>query len=152
MGRGHGWWGTAPLVAGLGGLLLLAFGARGMQDRDPAKEFAQQMADALRKELEVAENAQTAREYLVEAQNSVKYETRGKSVDLESLAPKKGEDVDAKAIADQAYDRIYAKLSEQHDPGLTVVERIAFYGGLILVFAAGILLYRRTPDSVRGTW
>ena len=48
-------------------------------------------------------------------------------------------------------DRLYDKLSYR-DRGTVITGRIAFYGGLVLVFAAGVLLYRRTPESNRGTW
>ena len=48
-------------------------------------------------------------------------------------------------------DRLYQALTYR-DPGAVIAGRIAFYGGLILVFAAGVLLYRRTPESNRETW
>ncbi len=46
----------------------------------------------------------------------------------------------------------YQARSVHRDPRGLLPERIAFYGGLILVFAAGVLLYRRTPDSVYKAW
>jgi len=152
MTRRQTWWGTAPLLAGAGGLLLLAFGARGMQDRDPGSADAQQLRDEIKANLEDAENRREVRSLLAGAEAAVKIKY-GKSVDLQSLAPKKGEEADPQQIADQAYERIRAAMGDQHiDPGLVVAERIAFYCGLVLVFAAGVLLYRRTPDSVQAAW
>lgn len=54
-------------------------------------------------------------------------------------------------------DRLYyamlsnSKLRER-DPAAMIAGLAAFYSGLVMVFLAGVLLYRRTPESNLGRW
>ena len=150
MSRGPVWWGTAPLVVGGAGLVLLAFGAPGMQNGDAINQRAHQEADRVEKQLNDAEQRKEAVAILQNEEYVLK-EREGKSVDLQSLAPKKGEEMTPEQAA-EAGRRIYDALSDHHDRGNVIAECVAFYAGLVLVFAGGVLLYRRTPDSVRGEW
>jgi hypothetical protein len=45
-------------------------------------------------------------------------------------------------------DAYYEARRDRRDPKDVLAGRIAFYAGLILVLTAGVLLYRRTPESV----
>ena len=151
MSRGSGWWGTSTLVVGAIGLLLLAIGAKGMRDDDSVNEPARQEADGVEADLNDTEHRQEAVAILQREELMLK--ARGKTVDLRSLAPKKTEDPTMKPEqAAEAKQRIYDALSSHSDPSAALPQRIAFYAGLILVFTAGVLLYRRTPESVRGPW
>jgi hypothetical protein len=149
MSRGYGWWGTPTLVVGAIGLLLLSIGAKGMQDDDAINESARQEAERVEADLNDAEHRQDAVAILLQEEMTLK--ARGRTVELRSLAPKKGQEMKPEQAA-EARQRIYDAQSIQSDPGAALPLRIAFYTGLILVFTAGVLLYRRTPASVRGTW
>ena len=153
MNRGFGWWGTPPLLVGAAGLLLLAFGAKGMQGDDEINEPARQEADNIEKELNDASQRGDLRDVIAYLQmEEASLRKRGKSADLVSLAPKKkGEDFSTEQAA-EARKMIYDALSSERDPDAAIAGRIAFYAGLILVFTAGVLLYRRTPESNRGRW
>ena len=77
----------------------------------------------------------------------------GKVVNLRSVAAQASSDVDAGSDwVGRVRDACYDARSDHRDPKEVLAGRIAFYGGLILVFAAGVLLYRRTPESVYKEW
>ena len=139
MARGRGWWGTGPLVVGASGLLLLAFGAKwlpGDEINDQARAEAEKIEEGVRAEDPRAREA--AAEILQKADKLP--------------AAEDGQE----AHADRAVrlrDRLYQALTYR-DPGAVIAGRLAFYGGLVLVFAAGVLLYRRRRRATagRGKW
>ena len=137
MARGQGWWGTAPLMVGASGLALLAFGAKwlpGDEIDDRARVEAKEIADGVRAGDPAAREA--AAEILQKADKTP--------------AAEDGQEAHADRTV-RLRDRLYQALTYR-DPGAVIAGRIAFYGGLILVFAAGVLLYRRAPESNRETW
>lgn len=135
MARGYGWWGTAPLMVGASGLLLLAFGAKWLpgDDADRARAEAEKIVDGVRAGDPAARAA--AAEILQKAEKTPAAED-GSEAHPDRAVPLR--------------DRLYQALTYR-DPGAVIAGRIAFYGGLVLVFAAGVLLYCRAPESNRGT-
>ena len=147
MSRGTGWWGTGPLVVGATGLVLMACGASGLPDSEEINKSAHEAAAKVELILRSAPNLAVAREELQMLADE------GEPVDLRLLAPQNGmESESASAWIDKERDAVYEARSDHRDSRAVLAGRIAFYGGLILVFAAGVLLYRRTPDSVHKEW
>ena len=136
MARGYEWWGSAPLMVGASGLLLLAFGAKWMpgdEIDDRARAEAEKIVDGVRAGDPAARVA--AAEILQKAEKT----------------PAGGDASEANALRTVPLrDRLYQALTYR-DPGAVIAGRIAFYGGLVLVFAAGVLLYCRAPESNRAT-
>ena len=130
--------GERRLVVGASGLLLLAFGAKWLPDDAEVQEGARRMAEQIVAGVRAGDPM--AREAALEV-----LKRPGKTPD----APDRPDAGDEPAV--RLLDRLYDKLSYR-DRGTVITGRIAFYGGLVLVFAAGVLLYRRTPESNRGTW
>ncbi len=152
MNRGKGWWGTGPLVVGASGLLLMAFGAAGLPDSAEINAAAHQEAAKLQEELHSALSQQDVAVVLRNAEMEAGPGEEGKpAVNLRSLAPRNEAESDPGWIA-RAGDAYYQARSDHREPRGVLAGRIAFYGGLILVFAAGVLLYRRTPNSVYKAW
>ena len=148
MARGQGWGGTAPLVVGAGGLLLLAFGAKWLPGGDEINDRARQEAESIEQGLR-SRNPDVRDQALTEAADILA--KAGKKLDAQTLADQdvKERDFD---LAARVRDLVYEVRSDHRDPGAMIAGRIAFYGGLILVVAAGVLLYRRTPQSSQGPW
>jgi hypothetical protein len=149
MSRNGNWWGAAPLLVGASGLLLMAFGAKGLPDSGEINTAAKKGAETVEKLLNHARNREEVIDDLQEAEEALRQE--GKAVDLQSLAPRRGPESDSDWIG-RVRDAFYDARSDHRDPRCVVAGRIAFYCGLILVFAAGVLLYRRTPKSVYKEW
>ena len=160
MSRGRGWWGTAPVVVGAAGLLLMVFGAKALQDADEINAAARQKAQAVEKLLNDAQGqkgltpqdrAEEIAVILMTAQEQLQNE--GKAVNLRSVAAQASSDVDSGADwVGRVRDACYDARSDHREAKDVLTGRIAFYGGLILVFAAGVLLYRRTPETAHKEW
>jgi hypothetical protein len=149
MSRDHGWWGTRPLVVGLIGLALLAFGANALPDLEAINAPARQEAAKLQVLLRDAQSQANVFAILRSAEGSL--EEEGKRVDLRALVPRNELESDPGWI-DKVGEAYYQARSVHRDAWALLTGRLAFYVGLILVFAAGVLLYRRTPDSVHNAW
>jgi hypothetical protein len=118
------WWGTWPLVLGLGGILLLAVGARAM--RAPDEEInAKKMK---------WENEQQKR--AMEKMLRRSFQQRGQPDDEvgESAEPPPEE------------------LQDQRDQAAVIAGRLAFFCGLVLTAAAGVVLFRYAPDRDKPDW
>jgi hypothetical protein len=148
MSRGHGWWGTAPLAVGAIGLLLLVFGAPCYEGSEEINENAKKLAEQFAAAFTHVDPSQWPL-LLQEEEEALK--RQGKSVDLRSLAKTTEEEVDPDIPA-KARQRLYEARSDHRDPRALIGGRIAFYAGLVLVFAAGVLLYRRAPESNHEAW
>ena len=139
MARGNGWWGTPPLAVGAAGLLLLACGAPWMAGGDEFNENARRESQKLVNRILAGDPKakEEAAEILKQA---------------EKLPAAKEEDEPDADLATRLRDRLYhAKLSAR-DPTAVIAGRTSFYGGLVVMFVAGVLLYRRTPESNQGRW
>ncbi len=148
MSGGHGWWGTRPLVVGMTGLALLAFGADWLPDSEAINAPAQQEAAKLQELLREAQSQAEAAAILRSAEAGLDENGKRK---LQSALPRNQLEADPGWIA-RVGEAYYQVRSVHRDPLAVLAGRIAFYGGLLLVFAAGVLLYLRTPDSVSKAW
>ena len=135
MARGYEWWGSAPLMVGASGLLLLAFGAKWMPGDEidnRARAEAEKIVDGVRAGDPAARVA--AAEILQKAEKT----------------PAGGDASEANALRTvpcaTGCTGIDLPRPQRRDR-----RGIAFYGGLVLVFAAGVLLYCRAPESNRAT-
>ena len=146
MARGHMWWGTGPLVVGAMGLLLLAFGAKWLPAGDEINERAREEAEEIEQGLRSPDPEK--RNEAIHMAAEILHRA-GKKLDAATLNEQNAKELD---LAARVRNLIYDVQSDHRDPGAVLAGRIAFYGGLVLVFAAGVLLYRRTPESNQGAW
>ena len=149
MSRGSGWWGTPPLVVGAIGLAMLGFGAKWLPEPDETNAQARQEATKLEQALEEAVSPEERKAIVRGVEETLSEE--GKQVNLHSLVPRRDMDADLTWVA-KVGEAYYQAHCDQRDARGLLVGRIAFYAGLVLVFVAGVLLYRRTPDSIYKAW
>jgi hypothetical protein len=141
------WWGTWPLVLGLGGILLLAVGARAMPSDEELNRKALQAAEKVGEELR---NVETPRERrIVLHQLAHELEQRRRPVPPWLTEP--GDASDAELTA-RIRELLIEEFGEHRDPAAMIAGRCAFFAGLVLTAAAGVVLFRYAPDRDKPDW
>jgi hypothetical protein len=128
------WWGTWPLLVGAAGLFLLAFGAGALRSEQEEREWQFRLK---------------VLEWTKEHDRAVQEWQDEQDLPRRRRPP---------APADDALKALMATkpnpdtVRDERDPAAVLAGRAAFYAGLVLLLAAGVILFRSAPQHNREDW